>query len=344
MKHPNLFLGAALIALASPALADHGGPAGAAGGGIAVFSPDTLKARQGGFDLRFFFTRPDQRSDAVLEALAGEHVHAHNTDFNFNASIGLAYGLTDRLTVSVALPYVVRDNLREGAHAHSGGASLNSVKQLGTVSGIGDATLLAKYRLTGEEGARFALVGGLKMPTGETDAYAPDGERLETEHQPGTGSWDPIFGASAAAKLGEVELTASAIYQFSTQGAQGTRLGDRLQGGVSLSHRFGGAEKPHHHDHGSAEAHHHHDEAERKQDSWDAFVEIGGEWEGRQTVAGEIEDASGGAWIYVAPGVRFNSASGWSAGAAFALPVWQDIRPSHPDNAYRLMVSVGRAF
>jgi len=46
----------------------------------------------------------------------------------------------------------------------------------------------------------------------------------------------------------------------------------------------------------------------------------------------------------VAPGVRFYSASGWSAGAAVAIPVWQRIRASHPDNRYRLTVSLGRAF
>jgi hypothetical protein len=42
--------------------------------------------------------------------------------------------------------------------------------------------------------------------------------------------------------------------------------------------------------------------------------------------------------------VRYNAASGWSAAAAIALPVWQDIRASHPDNRFRLMVSLGRAF
>ena len=78
--------------------------------------------------------------------------------------------------------------------------------------------------------------------------------------------------------------------------------------------------------------------------SWDAFVELAGEWEGRQRVDGDLEAASGGKWIYVAPGVRFNAASGWSAGAAIALPVWQDIRASHPENRYRLTLSLGRAF
>jgi hypothetical protein len=73
-------------------------------------------------------------------------------------------------------------------------------------------------------------------------------------------------------------------------------------------------------------------------------VELGGEWEGRQKVDGETEQESGGKWLYVAPGARFISASGWSAAAAVAVPVWEDIRPSHPNNRYRMVLSLGRSF
>lgn len=143
-----------------------------------------------------------------------------------------------------------------------------------------------------------------------------------------------------------MQLTASALYQASTRGAQDIRLGDRLQGGIALSHRFGPPE--HHHDE-AGHSHHHGDELDEYHEdhahsTWDAFVELAGEWEGRQKVDGEIEDESGGRWVYVAPGVRFHSASGWTAAAAVALPVWQDIRASHPDNRFRLMLSVGRGF
>lgn len=310
---------------------------------MSVFSPDTLDAGHWAAGLHISFTRPDQRSDAELEALAGEHIHAHNTDYNLNGSLGIAYGITHHLTVSAQLPYVRRDGLREGEHAHAGGEAVNGVAQLGDVSGIGDASLLAKYRLTEGDGVGFALIAGLKLPTGATHRSSPDGERLETEHQPGSGSWDPIIGASGSARMGAVQWTASGLYQFSTRGAQATRLGDRFQGGIALSHRFGGSEPEHRHDSDVGEDHHH-DQAEQRRDSWDGFVELAGEWEGRQRIGGEIEEASGGKWAYVAPGVRFNSASGWSAAASFALPVWQRIRASHPDNRYRLTLSLGRAF
>lgn len=341
----RLLFVAAAAASASPALADHVGPSGVgSGGGLSVFAPDTLDGGHWAAGLRLLYTRPQRRSDAELEALAARHIHAHNTDDNFNASAGVAYGISHHLTVSAELPYVRRDHLREGTHEHSGGVAINGVEELGTVSGIGDLSLLAKYRLTEGEGAGFAVIGGIKMPTGSTHERSPDGERLETEHQPGSGSWDPILGASASAKLGAVQLTASALYQISTKGAQRTRLGNRLQGGIALSHRFG----PQAHEPGPSHNHHHGDEldehGEAPHSSWAAFVELAGEWEGRQKIDGEVEQASGGKWVYVAPGLRFNAASGWSAGAAFAVPLWQRIRASHPDNRYRLMLSVGRAF
>ena len=336
--------GALLVFAAGPAFADHMGPSGfGAGGGMSVFSPDTLDGDHWSAGLRLAYTKPEQRSDAELEALAANDIHAHNTDDNLNASAGIAYGVSHHLTISVELPYVRRDRLREGEHSHAGGTAVTGVEDLGTVAGSGDLSLLAKYRVAEGEGAGFAIIGGIKLPTGSTHERSPDGERLETEHQPGSGSWDPILGASASARLGGMQLTASTLYQFSAPGAQHTRLGDRLQGGIALSHRFGPAAQPH----GESSNHHHGDELdeqhEHAQSSWDGFVELAGEWEGRQRIEGEVEDASGGKWAWLAPGARFNAASGWSASAAIAIPVWQRIRASHPENRYRITIAIGRA-
>jgi outer membrane putative beta-barrel porin/alpha-amylase len=180
------------------------GPSGfGAGGGLTVFSPETIDGGHWAAGLRLAYTRPEQRSDEELEALAEQGIAAHNTDYNLNASLGVAYGFNHHVTLSAELPYVRRDNLRE--------ADDGEVHRLGSVAGIGDLNLLAKYRLTDGETWGLALIGGLKVPTGSTDKTSIGGERLETEHQPGTGSWDPIFGASASTKLGAVQLTASAL-------------------------------------------------------------------------------------------------------------------------------------
>jgi hypothetical protein len=138
MRPKAALLGLAFIA--SPALADHVGPSGAGGGSINVISPDTLDAGKAAIGLRLTYARPEQRSDAELEALAGQHIHAHNTDYNLNGSLGVAYGITHHLTVSLELPYVRRDDLREGTHGHGAGQAVNGVEALGTVAGVGDSS------------------------------------------------------------------------------------------------------------------------------------------------------------------------------------------------------------
>jgi hypothetical protein len=340
MRTKAALLGLPLIA--SPAFADHVGPSGVGGGSINVISPDTLDAGKAAIGLRLAYTRPEQRPDAELEALAGRHIHAHNTDYNLNGSLGFAYGITHRLTVSLELPYVRREDLLEGTHAHVAGQAVNGVEALGSVAGLGDASLLARYRLTDSPNAMFTLIGGIKAPSGSTHQRSESGERLETEHQPGTGSWDLIAGASFGAGAGPLRLTASALYQISGEGAQRTRLGDRAQAGLALSHRFGPAEHHHEaaedHDHEGGEHEH---TARHGHRSWDAFVELTAEWEGRQRVAGEIEEASGGKAVWLTPGARFNSASGFSVALAVGAPVWQRIRASHPDNDYRVTLSIG---
>ena len=338
-RHVSLL---ALALVATPALADHAGPTAlGAGGGLTVIGPETLSAGKSAIGFRLTFTRPDQRSDAELQSLAGRHIHAHNSDYNLNASLGAAFGVTDRLTLSAELPYVRRDDLREGEHAHVAGQSVNEVVQLGTVDGIGDMNLIAKYRLTSGESGGVALLAGLKIPTGSTHQRSLDGERLETEHQPGTGSWDPIVGAAAGTTVGPLKLDASALYQFSGKGAQRTRLGDRAQAGIAVSRRFGPPE--HHHEAGHGNEHEHQAAAPHGHRSWDAFVEMTGEWEGRQKVDGAIEEASGGKSLWLSPGARFNSAGGLSVAASVGVPAWQRIRASHPENRYRLLLSVSHA-
>ena len=298
---------------------------------MTVFGPATLDEGHGSAWLRFVFSRTDQRSDSELESLGSGGIDAHNSRYDLNAALGGAYGITHRLTISVEVPLVRHDGIRA---AEPG----DGVKRLGSPSGISDLSVLAKYRLTPGESGGVALIGGIKIPTGSTHQRDRFGDRFETEHQPGTGSWDPIFGASAGVKAGPVNLAASAIYQLAGEGAQRTRLGDRLQGGIAISHHFGRVEKD------EDDHHHEHAEAAPLVNSWDAFLELGGELERRQRIGSDVDQDSGGKWVWVAPGVTINAASGWSAGAALAIPIWQRIRASHPDNAYRFMLSVGHGF
>lgn len=152
---------------------------------MAVFTPDTLDEDHWSAVLRLAYAPPEHRSDAELEELAAQHIHAHNTDFNVNASTGIACGITHHLTVSAELPYVRRDDLREGTHNHVGGVALNGVENLGSITGVGDMSLLAKYRVSNGRMTGFALIGGIKVPTGSTHRHSPEGERQVIRSMPG---------------------------------------------------------------------------------------------------------------------------------------------------------------
>jgi len=337
MRRSPILLCAGLLAFASPALADHVGPASVDGngGGMDVVGPGTMERSKLAVGVRLMYLRPEQRSDEALEDLAGQDIHAHNSDYFLASVFDATWGASDRLTLSAQLPFIRRDGLREGEH-HEGDAH-GEVAILGNVSGIGDASLLAKFRLADAGAGGLALLAGVKAPTGATHERSLEGERLETEHQPGTGSWDFYAGAAAGTQVGPLQLDASLLYQFSGKGAQDTRLGDRLQAGIALSHRFGPGR-----DHGEAGEGGHHAEP-HGHTSWDAFLEFTAQWEGRQRVAGIIETESGGTALWLQPGLRFNSAGGLSLGAAVGLPIWQDIRKTHPDDKVRVIFTIAKS-
>lgn len=94
-----------------------------------------------------------------------------------------AYGLTDRLTLGAHLPYLSRQGIRE-AHLEGGTPELHDH---GNANGLGDLKLLGQYSLVRAEGRELAILGGLKLPSGQTDV-ADQGSRFDVEHQPGSGS------------------------------------------------------------------------------------------------------------------------------------------------------------
>jgi hypothetical protein len=334
-----LTLSAAGLLTSAPALADHPVAGGTVSGSgpIITASADTIPAGMLAGGLQLGVTRPDAYTDAELIAFAGQHVHAHTTDYNLRAAASLAYGLTGHLTLSANLPFIRRDDLREGHHSHSGGTASNTVEELGSVSGVGDLSLLAQYIAAHdhEQGWFVSLLGGIKVPTGSTHQTDLSGDRLETEHQPGTGSWDPLLGLAASKSWGDASLHGSAFYQLSTEGAQDTRLGDRLSLNAAVVYNLSGATD--HHDEAGDHAHEGHA-------AWAVMLETNYEHEGRQEIGGVVDAESGSDVLWLSPGVRFTAPAGWSAGISAGLPVWQDIGLSHPENSFRVVAQVGTSF
>ena len=79
---------------------------------------------------------------------------------------------------------------------------------------------------------------GVKVPTGVTDRHTDTGELVDAEFQPGTGSWDGLFGLAATKRIGPWSFDANVLYILATEGTQDTDLGDRFQYNAAVSYRI----------------------------------------------------------------------------------------------------------
>ena len=138
-------------------------------------------------------------SDARLTDLATAGVaEVHSLKTIAVPSLSLAYGLTRDFTIAARLPYLANREIRETDVAGPG------VNPRGGVYGFGDISITGTYRIINDErnGFEAALIAGLKAPTGRADAYDKNGDLFETEHQPGSGSWDMLIGAALSKEMG----------------------------------------------------------------------------------------------------------------------------------------------
>jgi hypothetical protein len=359
--------GAALVVVSPAVLAHHpsGFTSSVTSGPIITNPGTTLDAGSIAAWLAFQYISFDELSDAVLERGAAKDQHVHSLSTIQSPSVGLTYGFTNRLMVSLQLPYVIRTGIREAEHHHAeasteqhhgsekehDGANHNGAPVLdrGNSEGVGDLSVLGQYRFYGPTAEpQLSVLFGVKTPIGATDERDDEGELFETEFQPGSGSWDGLFGLAGTQSRGQWSFDGNILYILATEGAQQTDLGDRLQYNASVSYRILGGS----HGNEDATAHEHHHEKphphghtfDRKRGlAIDIAIEISGEWQAKQNIAGEIDPNSGGNVVFLSPGFRLTS-NAWSGFVSIGLPVINDLNGVQSEPEYQLLSGLTAAF
>jgi hypothetical protein len=189
----------------------------------------------------------------------GHEIH-NEVDQYLNSSITqLVLGadlINDKLTLQLNVPFIYRSFKRpEGLEIENG-----------SVSGLGDLSLLLNYQLFKFEsggsapaqpsakgakavtlpasgGADFStslnLIAGLKFPTGDSDRIGEELEEHEIEGAPesgihghdltlGTGSWDGVFGAQSFTRYKAFFVEADIQYTVRSSGRFGYRFANDL--------------------------------------------------------------------------------------------------------------------
>jgi Putative MetA-pathway of phenol degradation len=153
-------------------------------------------------------------------------------------STGRARNVTNDLTVSVRLPWIRRTGIREAEIEDP--AEPPEIFNRGDASGIGDMTFFGQYRFYNDRAARTeaAVLLGVKAPTGVTDRINNQGEPFDAEFQPGSGSWDGLFGLAYTKRFGQWSFDTNVLYMLVTNGVQDTDLGDRFLYNAAISYRL----------------------------------------------------------------------------------------------------------
>lgn len=179
----------------------------------------------------------------------------------------VVYGLTAKTNLQLSVPFL-RKNLDSRR-----------------ATGLGDTTFWVKQQIWKRDSLgtqeRISLIGGVKSPTGESDASDRFG-RLPPMLQLGTGSFDFPVGVLFAhdARRG---FFADAIYTAKTE-TNDYRFGDTLRYDLAFTCALKGS-KP------------------REHFIW-AVLELNGQWADRDRSGGVLVANSGGHTLHLSPGLR----------------------------------------
>ena len=344
---------AVLLAAAPLALADHPtvGVAGVGAGPINTANATTLPKGLFALTLGAEYVNADRYSDAELESFGAQDIEAHSTDKEIVPYVGAAYGVTDDFMVGARLPWLLVDDIREPA---PGGG----VDDEGDVNGLGDATLFTQYRFVNDVPSQFemAVIAGMKVPTGSDREHSDAGELFETEHQPGSGSWDPLLGLVATQRFGRSTVSAQLMYTKADNGNQDTNLGDVIGYNLGWSYHVGGPDPlavkegaaPHVHQHADGTTHVHDDGApvaHHEEDmGYDLVLELNGIRREELTVSGDRDENTGGNRLYLSPGVRVPMSERSSFFASVGLPLFEHLNGSEHETDYRTVLGWSFAY
>jgi Putative MetA-pathway of phenol degradation len=367
-------------ALASAtASAHHPGIGGIGGaGGLFTIGAGTLDQGQFAGSTFIDYVRLKQLSDTTLLNNIGNDVHGLQSIES--RGFTLSAGITNDFMVSVRFPWVRRTGIREGVEeevapleapppavgeGEAQGAQgsqeepsrLRTARDRGGTAGFGDMTVLGQYRFLNNfvSGTQGALLFGFKAPTGKTSAVDPFGELFEAEFQPGSGSWDGLFGAAFSQRLtSTLSFHANVLAIATGRGTQDTNLGNRFLYNAAFAYRLFGETTSASHSHNPlnayAHAGHRHGptatiakqkrtEASHAHVALDAFLELNGEWHDKQRTAGIVDPNSGGSTVYVSPGLRL-TIENWSSYVLVGIPVVNDLNGIQATPSWRLIGGV----
>ncbi|MBN8695619.1 MAG: transporter [Bacteroidetes bacterium] len=226
-------------------------------------------------------------------------------------SFGIRYGITDKITISALLPYVI----------------LNTDK--GSDNGLGDLILLSTFNLYQKRNFNLALSAGVEFPTGVKKGSSFD----ETTVVVGSGSFDPILSLAASKKWNKLTLMGSALHRYTTKGFDNTTYSSVSLQNLLVSYNIKG--------HGTS----------CQSDSvcvkhncnWSVSAGYYGEWLGQIQEEDKVDENSGYYLGFATLGTNL-SFKKWSIPLTFSYPVFQHVNGDQNNAGLRFRMGIIKMF
>ncbi|MGH8005111.1 MAG: hypothetical protein ACRECJ_10370 [Limisphaerales bacterium] len=240
---------------------------------------------------------------SIVGALPNPHDEVKT--INQRTLLQAQYGISNSFGMNVELPYIIRE------HSHIEDGSLETFN----FEGFGDASVSGQYGFNFGSvisPARIDFLAGIKIPTGLTSAENEDGEKAEATIQPGTGSWDGIFGANlqlpiftvpsvAGGLYGNLPLNAGISYRLNGKGTEDYQFGNQVLAHVGTEYQMFSRLSL----------------LFQVNGRWQDFADIG--------ATGEFRSNTGGTYIFASPGLSFHVNNDVSAYSYAQIPVYQKV-------------------
>lgn len=229
------------------------------------------------------------------------------------ASLGIRYGLTDNITVSALIPFVL----------------LNTDK--GNDKGLGDLILLSTIKVYSKNKMQIALNAGVELPTGQQKSSNFDATTVVV----GSGSFDPMTGVMFVKGWEKLSLKSNIFYKYTTKGFDNTNFGNLCIQNLTLGYQLNGPNafcSP--------------GDSTKKIPTgfgWNIYGGYYGEWLGQISEDGN-QDPNSGYYIGFATIGTSISTNGWSFPLTFSLPLLQELNGEQRHTAFRLRFGVTKAF
>ncbi len=321
----HLLIVSAMLCLLAP----HAVVASCGGASCPLNNYHYLKAGWVGLNIVHEYINQDQiyvgSSKAFVGAIPEDHDEVQT--LNERNVLQLHFGIVNNFALGVEVPFIHRE------HSHIDHPNGESVWQSWNFSGLGDVIVSGQVAIvlpSEEFEPSLSIIGGVKFPTGVTEAKNNDGEEAELTIQPGTGSHDGFLGVNFRQTLLSVPtlsglysalpIIVGITYQVNGRGKDDYRVGNILLAHVATSYQFARRASLLLQANG------------RIQD----FADVGS--------TGEPRENTGGAWIYLSPGISLQPSDAFSGTSYIQLPLYQNVHGIQQTARFNLLFSLSYTF